>query len=262
MRFFGIGQAFAKERQQQRQSEQLHNEAESFELAKEGGYWTVLKGALFLLLGYYNLRLFHVTIPGWEGWMTGVFALAAEATALYCVNNYTKSAGWHRFALGLFGALLIGFSISHATISFFRMETHGGASANVHFYCERVAFPLLFGLLVLAAVLIPLLRWRKQISAHQAKAQVRIASSRATLVAESAAMRDENALERERLKQLEEQTALEHEYLGALENMVALKQHEREIIENIADPDLREKLATKVGLTLPNSTFPKSLPNP
>ncbi len=251
MRFFGIGRAFANERAQQRETEDMRDEAESFDLASDGGYWTLLKGALFILLGYYNARLFVVTVPGWEGWLTAFFALAGEATALCCVNSYTRSAGWHRAGLGLFGALLTLFSITHATLSFFRMEEHAAASSAVRFYCERVAFPLLFGLLVLAAVLVPLLHWRKRISAKQAKAQVRIASSHAELLGESAAMRNESQLERERLNQLGEQMKIEREYLDQLRQFVGLKEEERAVIESITDPDLRAKIAAQIGAALP-----------
>lgn len=67
MRLFGIGQAFASERHQQRQADDLRIEAESFELASDGGYLLLLKCVLFALFGYYNARLSIVTVPGWEG---------------------------------------------------------------------------------------------------------------------------------------------------------------------------------------------------
>ncbi len=247
MKLFGIGQAFASERQQQRQSADLRNEAEEFELASDGGYLLLLKGVLFALFGYYNARLFIVTIGSWEGYMTAFCALAGEGTALYCINNYTRSAGAHRAGLGLFGVLLTLFSITHASISFFRMES-GATSDRVRFYCENVAFPLLFSLLLLAAVAIPLLHWRKKIATEQAKAQVKIASSRAHLLAESSRMRGENLLERERLDQLEEQIKMENEYIGKLEQFARLKEREKGVIESIADPAVREQIATSMGM--------------
>jgi len=251
MNLFNIGRAFQGDRRQQSQADGLRAEADQFQLAGDGGYWTLLKGALFILLGYYNARLFVVTVAGWEGYLTAAFALAGEATALYCINNVTRSAGWHRIGLGVFGALLTLFSITHATISFFRMEQHASTSSKVHFYCERVAFPLLFGLLVLAVVIVPLLHWRKKIAAEQAKAQVQIASSRARLIGESAALRNESELERERLGQLTEKIGIEREYIGQLRNYVTLKEEERALIDSIADPELRAKIAEAMHVSLP-----------
>lgn len=106
----------------------------------------------------------------------------------------------------MFAVLLMLFSVTHASISFFRMETRAEYSGPIRFYCECVAFPLLFSLLLLAAIIIPLLHWRRKIAERQALAQVRIASSRALLVADSAAMRDETQLERERLEHFEEKS--------------------------------------------------------
>lgn len=250
MRLFGIGQAFAKERESKKQSEEMRQEADNFQLVSDGGYMLLLKYLLFVLFGYYNARLFVVTVPGWEGYATAFFALAGEATALYCINNFTRSAGWHQAALGAFGVLLTLFSVTHATISFFRMETSANLSGGVRFYCERVAFPLLFGLLLLAAIIIPALHWRKKIAAEQAKTQVQIASSRARLLAESASMRDESALERERLAQLEEQIKLEGEYITKLEQFARLKEREQAVINSVSDPKLREQIANAIGKTV------------
>jgi hypothetical protein len=258
MKLFSIGQAFSTERQQQRQSNDLQNEADSFELASDGGYLTLLKGVLFALFAYYNARLFIVTVPGWEGYMTAFCALAGEATALYCINNYTRSAGVHRAGLGLFGVLLTVFSITHASISFFRMES-GATSDRVRFYCENVAFPLLFSLLLLASIIIPLLHWRKMIATEQAKAAVKIASGRAHLLAESAAMRDENALERERLGQLEEQIKLESEYIGKLQQFVQLKEREKAVIESITDSGLRQQVEASMGINSSPTTAQRRL---
>jgi len=58
---------------------------------------------------------------------------------------------------------------------------------------------------------IPLLHWRRMIAEKQAAAQVTIACSRAQWVADSAAMRDEAQLERERLTHFEEKIKLGNE---------------------------------------------------
>ncbi len=144
MQLFKLGKTFAAADEQARQSEALKKEADSFQLATDGGYIKWLKYALFALFGYYNARLFIVTVPGWEGYMTAFFALAGEGTALYCLINFNRSSGNHQAALGVFGALLTLFSVTHATISWFRMEDNARLSGRIRFYCESVAFPLLF----------------------------------------------------------------------------------------------------------------------
>ncbi len=85
LKLFEVGKMLGRESQHAEESEALKNEANSFQLATDGGYIKVLKYLLFILFGYYNARLFIVTVPGWEGYFTATFALAGEATALYCV---------------------------------------------------------------------------------------------------------------------------------------------------------------------------------
>ncbi len=249
MQLFKIGKAFASANQQARESEELKKEADSFQLATDGGYIKALKYCLFVLFGYYNARLFIVTVPGWEGYMTAAFALAGEATALYCINNFNRSSGKHQAALGVFGVLLTSFSVTHATISWFRLESHSDLSGGIRFYCERVAFPLLFGLLLLAAIVVPLLHWRRKVAAEQAKAQVEIQTGRAQLVAESANLRAESQLERERLTNLEEKIRLGNEYATKLEEFARMKNREREALASITDPELRAQIAAAFGLT-------------
>src|SRR5262245_7167424 len=53
-------------RQRQRQEKQI----EEFDLAPAKGLPYYLKFALFALFGYYNAKLFIVTVPGWEGYFT------------------------------------------------------------------------------------------------------------------------------------------------------------------------------------------------
>ncbi|MDX2044573.1 MAG: hypothetical protein SF097_25405 [Acidobacteriota bacterium] len=248
MQLFKLGKTFAAADEHARQSEALKKEADNFQLATDGGYIKWLKYALFALFGYYNARLFIVTVPGWEGWMTAFFALAGEATALYCLTNFNRSSGYHQASLGVFGALLTLFSVTHATISWFRMENHARLSSGIRFYCESVAFPLLFGLLLLAAIVIPLMHWRRKIAAEQAKAQVQIQSDRAKLVAESANLRAESELERERLTSLEEKIQLGNEYVTKLEEFARMKGREQQALAGITDPELRKQIAAAFGI--------------
>jgi hypothetical protein len=247
MKLFSIGKAFSREREKDKRAEAIQREADNYDLATDGGYLLGLKYLLFALFGYYNAKLFVITVTGLEGYGTALCALAGEATALYCLNNFTRSAGAHKTALGIFGALLTIFSVVHATLSFFKIHEMAGYSAGIEFYARRVAFPLLFSMLMLAAVIIPLLHWRKKIAAEQAKAQVQIASDRARVAVQSAAMRNEALLESERLAHFEEELRIESEYVSKLEQFAALKQREMEAINRIGDPELRRQIVLALG---------------
>jgi len=246
--FSGISKMLKREKEKEQSADSLKTEAQSFDLASNGGYIKVLKYALFVLFGYYNARLFIVTVSGWEGYLTATFALLGEATALYCFNNYVKSTGNHKRALGVFAVLLMLFSTTHATISFFKME-RGNLSGQINFYCERVAFPLLFTLLLLAAIIIPLLHWQTKVAEAQALSSVEIAESRAKLVAESAKMKDESELERQRLEHWEEEIKLGNEYVGKLKRFAAMKRSEHEALLELPEP-MRSKVASEMGVDL------------
>jgi hypothetical protein len=247
MKLFSIGKAFSRERDREKQADAIQREADDYDLATDGGYLLGLKYLLFALFGYYNAKLFVITVGGLEGYGTALCALAGEGTALYCLNNFTRSAGAHKAALGFFGALLTIFSVVHATLSFFRIHEMAGYSGWIETYARRVAFPLLFSMLMLAAIIIPLLHWRKKIAAEQARAQVQIASDRARVAVQSAAMRNEALLESERLAHFEEELRIEGEYVSKLEQFAALKQREMEAINRIGDPELRRQIALALG---------------
>jgi len=260
MKIFGFGRAMQRQRENQKQADHNEQAAADFKLPTDGGYMLGLKYALFVLFGYYNARLFVHTVPGWEGWMTAFFALAGEATALYCLNTYVRTAGAHKSAVGLFGAALTLFSVAHATISFFQIDQQAAASGAIEFYCRRVAFPLLFGLLLMAAISIPLAHWRKKIAAEQAKAQTEIETGRARLLAESANLRNESALERARLSFLEEQLLIEGEYVEKIEQFAKLKEREGEAINAISDAALRDQVAAMLGRSAPKQlTQPRAV---
>lgn len=247
--FSGIGQILNRQRSQQHEADSLVIEANDFSVAGNGGYIVALKYALFVLFGFYNARLFITTVPGWEGYMTATFALAGEATALYCFNNYTRSTGNHKKALGVFALLLFAFSFTHASISYFRMES-GDLSGPIRTYCERVAFPLLFGLLLLAAIIIPLCHWKAKVAAEQAEAQTKIETDRARLVGESAEMRNQATLERERLRHFRDEIELGNEYVGELKRFGKMKRDEKEALADIPEP-IRSQIASQLGITLP-----------
>ncbi len=246
--FSGIGKMLTEQKAREQESDALKTASTNFQVAGDGGYIVALKYLLFVLFGFYNARLFLTTVPGWESYLTAVFALLGEVTAIYCYNNYKRSTGYHKTALGVFALLLFLFSFTHATISFFKME-RGDHSAKINFYCEHVAFPLLFGLLLSAAIIIPLLHWRTKVAAKQADAQTQIETDHAELVAETAAMRNKATLERSRLEHFEEEIQLGNEYVGKLKRYAAMKQGEQMALSDIPEP-FRSQIANQLGLDL------------
>lgn len=258
MKLFNVGQAFQQVEERWKESRKIQAEADSYKLASDGGYMTFLKSALFLLFGYYNARLFIVTVPGWEGYMTAVFALLGEATAFYCLFNYTRSSGAHKNALAIFGGLLTVFSVTHATISFFRME-QGKLGGRIQFYAEHVAFPVLFGLLLIASIVIPLCHWRKLVAQEQAQTQVENSIGRARLVAQSAALKNEALLERERLAHFREKIQVGNEYVQELKSFAKMKESERAALNEITEPEMRKEIANALGLSLPDKPKPQNV---
>lgn len=248
MKLFNVGKAFFRQHEQQKQSERLEKEAESFKLASDDGFWLALKLALFVLFAYYNARLFLTTIQGWERWLTAGFALLAEITAFVCLHQFKRSAGAHKMALGFFGTVLILFSFTHATISFFKMENSAQFSGAIRDYSENVAFPLLFGILLAAAIIIPLCHWRQRIAAEQAKQQEEIAVSRARLVGQAALLKDESQLEHQRLEHLRERIRIGNDYVAELESFAVLKQREQDALNRITNPEIRKEIANAMGI--------------
>nr|MDQ3012270.1 hypothetical protein [Acidobacteriota bacterium] len=131
----------------------------------------------------------------------------------------------------------------------------GEMSAPIRFYCERVAFPLLFGLLLLAAIVIPLLHWRAAVAKKQAEAQTKIESDRADLVAESARLRNESQLEHERLTHFEDKIKTGNAYVEKLRRFGRMKSDEREALLSIPEP-LRSQMASELGIDLTEQPTP------
>ncbi|OQB32235.1 MAG: hypothetical protein BWY07_01994 [Candidatus Hydrogenedentes bacterium ADurb.Bin170] len=244
---FEFGKAIMRGQRQERAAADLKAEAANMKLPSDAGYLLFLKYCLFVLFGYYNARLFIVIRPGFEGLFTAFFALAGEATALYCINTFPRTVGAHKWSVGIFGALLTAFSVTHATISFFNLDQHAAASHFITLYCEKIAFPLLFSLLLAAAVVIPLTHWRKKALAARAKAITEIEISKAEVLTETAALQAAALTEQARLDYLTQALAIEAEYVDKVEQYAQLKMRESKALEGISDPKIREEIARLLG---------------
>lgn len=251
MKIFNVAKAFFSQHERDERDEQQQAETESFKLASAGGFLTVLKVALFILFGYLNARLFVSLVPGWQGYGIAVFALLGEATAFYCLLNFVRSAGAHKIALGAFGAALTLFAVAHATVSFFGLE-QGALHGVMNFYAHWVAFPLLFGLLLGAAIIIPLCHWRTQVAQARAASQVEIETNRAKLTTQKAVLKDRLDLEHAKLEFLNEQIKLGNQYNTALVRFAEMKNGEHQALASITNPEVRREVANALGITLPD----------
>ena len=245
MKLFNIGRAFQRAQREERQTEQLTREAESYKLA---GVLPaqIAKYAMLVLLGIFNASLFLRAVPGWRGYATAALALTVEFLAAYCIHSFIRTTGAHKWALGISGFVLLAFSITHAGFSY--QQATVGLSAAVEFYAHHVALPLMVGLVTVASVGIYLSHWSARISQEQAATQVTIAQSRARLVGESAQLRDENEIERARLAHLREKIRLGNEYVAELESFASMRERERQALARIKDPDIRAELANAMGI--------------
>jgi hypothetical protein len=74
---------------------------------------------LYTFLAITNYLFFARTVAGIQGKSTGILAVIATATALYCTHNYPRSIGKHRLALGVWGILLTTLSVFHTILWWF-----------------------------------------------------------------------------------------------------------------------------------------------
>jgi len=70
------------------------------------------------------------------------------------------------------------------------------------------------------------------------------------LVAESANLRAESQLERERLANFEEQIQIGNDYVAALRKFARMKKDEAEALADIPDDEIRSQIAAAFGLSI------------
>lgn len=225
----------------------LEAEARQFRLPSET-LPQVFKYLFFVGLGFLNYRLFSHAVPGAWGQATGAVAVMAEAIALYCAHNFSRSAGLFRVSLGLAGILLMTFSLVHGTFSILDLIGVAEISEVVRAYSRLVAFPLLAGLLGLAVIAISMTHPKNIVRLRQALAHTRIVIGRAEAASELELMRAQSAVEQARLDRQRERTRREAEYLGEVEKLIAVEERKRAMVAAISDTSLREALARDFGV--------------
>ena len=235
--------------QHQADKQKLEAEAKNFRLPSET-IPQVCKYLLFSGLAFFNYRLFAHVVPGVWGHATGAVAIMAEAIALYSTHNFSRSSGLFRWTLGASAIVFMTFCVAHGTFSFFDLIGVAEISEAVRFYSQRVAFPLLAGLLVLSVVALTMTHPKNVIRLKQALAHTAIVTGRAKAASELELMRAQSVLDQARLDHQRERTRREAEYLAEVEKLIAVEERKRQMVFAISDTVLRESLARELGIDL------------
>jgi hypothetical protein len=251
----------------QRQADRqiLENEAKEFKMPSET-LPQIFKYVFFIGLGFLNYRLFAHAVPGLWGQTTGVAAVMAEAIALYSTHNFSRASGAFRYALGICGALLMGFSLVHGTFSILDLIGIAEVSEAVREYSRLVAFPLLAALVGLSVIALTMTHPKNIIRLKQAAAHTAVAVGRAKAASDLELMRAQSIVDQAKLDRRREMTKREQESLLEIEKLVQIEERKYEMVAAISNPKLREELARELDITLPTSapspTFSAPAPAP
>jgi hypothetical protein len=228
----------------------LEAEANEFKLPSEA-LPQFFKYAFFVGLGFLNVRLFAHAVPGLWGQATGCVAVMAESIALYASHNFSRSAGLFRWALGIFGVLLMAFSIVHGVFSIFDLIGIADISQAVRYYSRVVAFPLLAVLLGLSVVAITMTHPKNIVRLKQALAHMSVAIGRAHAASELELMRAQSVVDQAKLDMFKEKSQREGQYLTEVQKLIAIEERKRAMVAAISDSALRESLARELGIEAP-----------
>ncbi len=228
----------------------LSAEAKDFKVPSET-LPQIIKVVFFVGLAFLNYRLFSHTVPGAWGIGTGILAIVVEAIALYCSHYLSHSSGPFKAALAISGAVLIAFSMSHATASIFDLIGVAEYSSTIIWYSRVVAFPLMVTLVGLSVLGICMTHPKNLIRLEQAAAHTKILIGRAKLASELEIMKGEKTLDQARLQRYREKNKYESELIGQVEEMIELEVKKASILDRVADPELRQAMARDMEIKLP-----------
>lgn len=223
-------------------------QTQDFDLAGTGGFLSVVKYLVFAILASLNFHLFFTHAPGIWGVLIGCVALMFEACAIYFWNKQNKSAGSHQLALQAFAISFTVLSFVHGTAALYQLAGVGpDITSVVEVYSRYIAFPLLFGLMVLAVCTLHYCHWSTKISNARAKAMLEMERRRAELMTESMTLESEAMVENQRLEHFKRKVRLEEEYVIAAEDFAKVKQRQLSVLNAITDPETRADMLHAIG---------------
>lgn len=257
---FNFGKAMASGETTSKRAEKLHDEARNFDLAGTGGFLSVVKYIVFTILACLNFHLFYVHVPGIWGVALGSVAVLFECCAVYFWNKQNKSAGAHKMALQVFAVTFTTMSFIHGCAALYQISVSQSMLDEViTFYSEFVAFPLLFGLMVLSVCVLHYLHWSTRISESRAKTLLDAERGRADLITQALELEHKAEIEQSRLAYFEQQIIQEEKYVAAIERFAAIKQRGLGVVNSITDPEVRQELLNAIGKTGTIAPAPKRI---
>lgn len=235
-----------------RQAEML-DQANSYQLASNGGYLTLVKYAIYVMLAVLNFRLFNSAIPGGWGSFVGLIAIMMEGFAIWCWNNQSKSAGNHRTALISFCIAFTVASVAHAAASVYELVNGTvplgpSISHYVFWYSHVVAFPLIFGLQIFALFVIGFTHYQAKISKERAKSHVEIEKGNAELATQTARLKQEAELAEQQILFEKRKLQVKMQMSGIMADTLAEETRQMQMLRDTPDPTIRQKLAEMLGL--------------
>ena len=260
MSLFKFGQALDSDQRQSTASEEIRAKAASFDLAGTGGFLSFVKYCVFVVLASLNFHLFYVHAPGVWGALIGCTALLFEACAVHFWNKQNKSAGRHKLVLQFFAVLFTVVSFVHGTAALYQLSGVGPSiTPIVETYSRLIAFPLLFGLMVLAVCVLHYLHWSTEINEARANAVMRIEKDRAAIMTEVLELESRALVETERLGFFKKRVLLEEQYASTVEEFARVSTRGVNAVESISDPKIREEMLQLMGRTSSKEPAPKRI---
>lgn len=244
---FNFGRSITGNMKDDSSAEAMKQKAEGFKLVGLGGFLSVVKYCVFGVLAALNVHLFMTTVPGAYGILIGFMAILFECFAVYCWNNGSRSAGAHRSALWFFAILFTCVSCAHATAALYEIMGEGERMPWLYAYSHYIAFPLIFGLMIVGVCVLYLLHWQTHIAAAQAAAKQEIARSEAELIAESVNLDHVSKVEKARLDFFKKKTMIEAGYVEAIKDYARVMSEGERTIQSIENPDVKRQLLAALG---------------
>ena len=259
MSLLKVAKAFSREDEHKQRQDELQQEAERLDLAGNGGFLTVAKYVIYTVLGALNFRLFFTVVQGAWGVAIGFTAILSECFAIYCWNQQHKSSGRHRSALQFFSVAFTVVSVIHGAASLYEMTGIGPSIGRpLYWYSHAIAFPLIFGLMIVALFVLGFTHWSAKVAKARAEAQVSIAEDRASLLTRTAILKNETTLANAELEHFKEKLRVEQEMTALLEDVARIEQRKQAAVNNITDPSVRDRLQRLLGIVAPPVAQPTS----
>ncbi len=253
MEILKLGKVFSNANDAEARQSEMLDEANNYQLASNGGYLTIVKYAIYVMLAVLNFRLFNSAIPGGWGAFVGLVAIMMEGFAIWCWNNQSKSAGNHRKALIGFCIAFTVASVAHAAASVYELVNGTvplgpSISHYVFWYSHVVAFPLIFGLQIFALFVIGFTHYQAKIAKERAASQVEIEKGNAELYTKTAKLEQESRLAEQNVLFHQKALKAKSAMTGLLADTVKEEGRQMEVLRGVEDPLIRRRLAEMFGL--------------